>query len=58
MATMEPLSIESPDETRPFQADGHMDVVTLGGIHVGEETFEPGWQWSKDVKPIAEPSRS
>jgi len=36
MATMETRSIESPDEPRPFQADGHMDVVTLGGVHVGE----------------------
>ena len=30
-----------------------MDVVTLGDFTLGRGTFEPGWQWSKDVKPIA-----
>ena len=53
MATMEMQSIDSPHETRPFQAHGHMDVVTLGDFTLGRGTFEPGWQWSKDVKPIA-----
>ena len=30
-----------------------MDVVTLGDFTLGRGIFEPGWQWSKDVKPIA-----
>ena len=30
-----------------------MDVVTLGDFTLGRGTFEPGWQWSNDVKPIA-----
>ena len=30
-----------------------MDVVTLGDFTLGRGTFEPGWQWSKDIKPIA-----
>jgi hypothetical protein len=25
----------------------------LGDVTLGRGTFEPGWQWSKDVKPIA-----
>ncbi len=46
-------NIESPHETRPFQAHGHMDVVTLGDFTIGRGSFEPGWRWSEDVKPIA-----
>jgi len=46
-------NIDAPDETRPFQAHGHMDVVSLGDFTLGRGVFEPGWQWSKDVKPIS-----
>jgi hypothetical protein len=53
MAKTETRNIEAPDETRKFQAHGHVDVVTLGDFTLGKGTFEPGWQWSKDVKPIA-----
>lgn len=50
---METRNIESPDETRPFKAHGQVDVVTLGDFTLGKGTFEPGWRWSEDVKPIA-----
>src|SRR3712207_1649092 len=30
-----------------------MEVVTLGATTVGRATFEPGWKWSSNVKPIA-----
>ena len=53
MSAIELQSIEKPHETRPFQAHGHMDVVTLGDFTLGKGTFEPGWKWSADVKPIA-----
>ena len=53
MSGIELQSIEKPHETRPFQAHGHMDVVTLGDFTLGKGTFEPGWRWSSDVKPIA-----
>jgi hypothetical protein len=52
MATAEKKSLRSPDETRKF-ANGKMDLVNLGGGSVGLATFEPGWKWSNDVKPIA-----
>ena len=42
-----------PDETRDFQGHGRADIVTLAGRQVGRGTFEPGWRWSRDVKPIA-----
>lgn len=53
----EPLqrkSLDSPDETRPFKDGmGKADVVTVGETILGRGTFEPGWVWSKHVKPIA-----
>jgi hypothetical protein len=51
--TIQTQSIDAPHETRQFQAHGHLDVVTLGDFTLGRATFEPGWKWSEDVKPIA-----
>jgi len=53
MAGLESKHFDQPDETRPFAGHGHMDVVKLGGTAVARGTFEPGWRWSTDVKPIA-----
>ena len=53
MTQIESRSIDTPHETRPYKAHGHMDVVTLGDFTLGKGTFEPGWRWSDDVKPIA-----
>ncbi|GAB3766588.1 hypothetical protein FB382_001815 [Nocardioides ginsengisegetis] len=50
---MSSLNIATPNEVRPFRAHGHMDVVTLDDFTLGMGTFEPGWRWSEDVKPIA-----
>lgn len=47
-------SLDSPDETRPFEeSKGKLELVNSEGGSVGRATFEPGWQWSKHVKPIA-----
>jgi quercetin dioxygenase-like cupin family protein len=44
----------APDETRNFKSHGHMDVLKFGDeTTIGRGVFEPGWRWSKDVKPIA-----
>jgi class 3 adenylate cyclase len=32
---------------------GRIDVVELDDAVVGKMTYEPGWRWSVDVKPIA-----
>jgi hypothetical protein len=45
-------SIDKPDEVRQFP-NGELRLVDLAGKQVGRATFEPGWRWSKDVKPIA-----
>ncbi len=48
------MSLDSPDETRPFEQDsGRLELVNTPHGPVGRATFEPGWQWSKHVKPIA-----
>ena len=46
-------SLDSPDEVRPFAAHGSIAVVQVGDTTVGRGTFEPGWRWSNDVRPIA-----
>jgi quercetin dioxygenase-like cupin family protein len=53
MAQMEVKSFDSPDETRPFEGKGQAEVLNIGGKVVGKATFEPGWRWSENVKPIA-----
>jgi quercetin dioxygenase-like cupin family protein len=48
------MNFDSPEETRPFeQGAGRLDLVNLDQGPVGRAVFEPGWQWSKHIKPIA-----
>jgi len=53
MASAEVKSFDSPDETRPFEGNGQAVVVNVAGRTIGKGTFEPGWRWSENVKPIA-----
>jgi hypothetical protein len=48
----EAKNLSSPEETRSF-SNGQMEIVKVGGLQVGRATFNPGWKWSNDVKPIA-----
>jgi hypothetical protein len=49
-------SLDAPEETRLFQdGKGKLELVNPESGAVGRATFEPGWQWSKHVKPIAQP---
>jgi hypothetical protein len=41
-----------PDEVRTF-AHGRLELLNMAGGTVGRLILEPGWRWSKDVKPIA-----
>jgi hypothetical protein len=54
MADIEIKSFDSPDETRPFEGNGQADVVNVAGRTIGKGTFEPGWRWSENIKPIAQ----
>jgi hypothetical protein len=53
MADLEVKNFDSPDETRPFEGNGQVEIVTIEGRAIGRGTFEPGWRWSQNVKPIA-----
>jgi quercetin dioxygenase-like cupin family protein len=52
MANAEHKNLSSADETREFEY-GKLEVINIGGGTVGRLTLEPGWRWSKHVKPIA-----
>ena len=53
MASVEVKSFDSPDEVREFEGRGQAHVVNVAGRTIGRGTFEPGWRWSENVKPIA-----
>ena len=53
MGSMQRKSLDMPDETRTIP-NGRTDIWNLGDFVVGRIIFEPGWKWSKDVKPIAQ----
>jgi hypothetical protein len=44
---------DTPDEVRPFEGKGQAEVLMLAGRPVARATFEPGWRWSTNLKPIA-----
>jgi hypothetical protein len=50
--TSEHKTFGTPDETREFPK-GKAEIVNIAGGQVGRLVFQPGWRWSKDVKPLA-----
>jgi quercetin dioxygenase-like cupin family protein len=47
-------NFDEPEETRRFEENsGRLDLVNVKDGPVGRAVFEPGWQWSRHVKPIA-----
>jgi quercetin dioxygenase-like cupin family protein len=53
MSGVEGKTFDKADETRSFEGKGWADVVSVGGRQVARGTFEPGWRWSTNIKPIA-----
>jgi mannose-6-phosphate isomerase-like protein (cupin superfamily) len=54
MAGLVRKSLDSPEETRPFEGDsGQLELVNIDSGAVGRATFRPGWRWSEHIKPIA-----
>jgi len=45
-------SFAKPDEVREFPS-GKAEILKMGGAEIGRLVLQPGWRWSKDVKPIA-----
>lgn len=55
MSSLVRKSLDSPDETRPFTAEaGQLQLVDTAHGGVGRATFQPGWRWSENVKPIVQ----
>jgi class 3 adenylate cyclase len=52
MASSQRKSLDLPDEERSIP-NGKVEVWNLGDFVVGRATFNPGWRWSEDIKPIA-----
>lgn len=45
-------NLERDGEGRRFAAHGHAQVLHAGAAGVSRGTFEPGWRWSEDVRPL------
>ena len=41
-------NFSKPEATREYP-HGHTEVVRIGAAQILRNTFEPGWQWSKDI---------
>jgi len=52
MPPVESKDFARPDEVRTFP-NGRAEIVNIAGGTVGRLILQPGWRWSKDVKPIA-----
>ncbi len=49
----EHLSFDKADEIRGGE-NWKLELLNLaGGAQVGRITLQPGWRWTKDVKPVA-----
>ena len=52
MASLAAKGFAHADEIREFP-NGRIVIVDLEGVTVGRGELQPGWRWSKDVRPIA-----
>ncbi len=52
MQRTEHRSFEKADEVREFPS-GRAEIIKVGDAEVGRLSFDPGWRWSTDLKPIA-----
>jgi class 3 adenylate cyclase len=51
MTRLQRKRFSEPAEVREFPR-GRVDVVELDDVVVGRMSYEPGWRWSVDVKPV------
>ena len=45
-------NFQNPDATQT-PPNVRTENITIGDMTVLKQTYQPGWQWSKDIKPIA-----
>jgi class 3 adenylate cyclase len=51
VARLQKRNLAQPDEVRSV-GRGTLELVELGDSAFGRITYEPGWRWSTDLKPI------
>lgn len=51
MASEEHRDFAAPDEVRAFD-NGQAEILNMSVGEVGRLVLQPGWRWSKDLKPI------
>jgi ethanolamine utilization protein EutQ (cupin superfamily) len=52
MATIVKKSLNQPEKTQNI-GKVKVESVSMGSLNYARDTAAPGWQWSKDVKPVA-----
>ena len=51
MITLTKKSLNQPEEIQTPEKM-KVETVTIGGVKMHRVTAEPGWQWSKHLKPV------
>ena len=51
MASIIKKSLNNPEETKSPEKI-KVESVTIDGFKIQRDTAEPGWQWSKHIKPV------
>ena len=49
--TVQHRDFGASDEIRTFD-NGRLELLHVGPMDIGRLVLQPGWRWSKDVKPI------
>jgi hypothetical protein len=52
MANIEKKSFNTPDETNTPGEKLKVEIVSGAGVKIAKVTAEPGWRWSKHLKPV------
>ncbi len=52
MAKLEKKNFNTPDKNMT-SAHAKMEIINIDGKSIVKSTFQPGWKWSVDIKPMA-----
>ena len=48
---MQKKNFQEPDEVQT-PPNARIENITIDGMTVSKQTYQAGWQWSKNIKPI------
>ena len=51
MSSIEVKSFNNPDEVSTAFNNAKIESVKVGGQRLMRLTLQPGWKWSRDIKP-------